>query len=281
MPILKDASVELRRRLLELFPVANIRSSFATKGSKEEVAATLAKPSDAVSIAKIAQFIDVSMALCKQHIYVFEHDGDATLPDEFAGAERVVTGDSHGLYIIEREYKVVMMGEPPKNGNISFLWPIRIELKEKYVLVRFAVLEKNIADYFEGSIVVRSKTPSEEVMVTSLLSDGTVFAADLNKGIKTLWAKDLIDAKSLKYDMPDSSDSKKMNEAKELKKTNPAVYEDVRKRPLRMCTFVAHGTHSEVGQFSVSPTDGFIGFTHYAKEGSNGDALIQQILAGN
>jgi len=281
VPILKDASVELRQRLLDLFPVANLRASFEVKGSKEAIAGTIAKNSDAANLKKIAAFVDSAMPLCKQHIHIFAHDGDTVLEDDFAGAERIVTASDHSLYVVKKTYQVVELSQPPQYASIDFLWPIRIEVKDDYLLVRFAVLEKSIPSYFKSDITIRSKSPSEEQMTATLLADGTVSAANLNKGIKALWAKDLIDANRLKWDMPYSSDSKNMNEAKGLKKTNPAEYEAICTRPLRMCSFECDGALKDVGVFSINPTDGFIGFTRYSKDGSNGDALIQQILADN
>ncbi|MBB5063945.1 hypothetical protein [Granulicella mallensis] len=280
MPILKESSAELRRRLLELFPAVNLRAFFKKSGLKEGLASAIAKSADPVNLAHIAQFVDTTMTFCKQHVYVFEHDGDLVLPEDFSGAERVASAPDHALYIAKRHYEVVKL-DPPQNSSMDFLWPIRLELTKKYLLVRFVVLEKDLSAYFDRQIMVRSKAPSEEAMTGSLLSDGNIYAADLNKGIKALWAKDLIDATRLRFDMPDSADSKSMNGAKQLKKTNPGVYADVRLRPLRMCTFVGHGPHTAVGNFSVSPTEGFIGFTRYSKDGSSGDELIRQILASN
>lgn len=280
MPILKDSSAELRRRLLELFPAANLRAFFNRKGLKEGLAAAVAKITGPADLDQLALFVDATMRFCKQHVHIFGHDGDFVLPEDFSGAERVVSAADHALYITKRHYEVVKL-DPPQNGSIDFLWPIRLDLTPKYLLVRFVVLEKDLTAYFDRQIMVRSKTPLEESMTGSLLSSGNVYAADLNKGIKALWAKDLIDATKLRFDMPDSADSKTMNGAKELKKTNPGVYADVRVRPLRMCTFVGHGSHTVVGNFSVNPTEGFIGFTRYSKDGSSGDELIRQILSSN
>jgi hypothetical protein len=280
VPILKESSAELRRRLLELFPAVNLRAFFNKTGLKDGLASAVAKSADQANLDQIAQFVDTAMPFCKQHVYIFERDDNVVLPEDFSGAERVVSAPDHALYIIKRHYEVVKL-DPPQNSSIDFLWPIRLELTKKYLLVRFVVLEKDLSTYFDRQIMLRSKSPSEEAMTGGLLPDGTVFAADINKGIKALWAKDLIDATKLRFDMPDSADSKTMNGAKELKKTNPGVYADVRVRPLRMCTFIGHGVHTAVGNFSVNPTEGFIGFTRYSKDGSSGDELIRQILASN
>jgi hypothetical protein len=111
VPILKQASVELRKRLLELFPVAALRESFSAVGSKGEIAAAVAKSTDDATLLNVAEFVDSRMTIGKQHIYVFAHDGHFTFPEDFGGAERVVLKADHALYITRRKYQVVFTRE--------------------------------------------------------------------------------------------------------------------------------------------------------------------------
>ena len=64
MQILQNASVDLRQRLLELFPIATLRATFSPKGSKERISRTLA--SDTKQLATIAAFVDENLPFCKQ-----------------------------------------------------------------------------------------------------------------------------------------------------------------------------------------------------------------------
>jgi len=129
--------------------------------------------------------------------------------------------------------------------------------------------------------MLRGKSLSEEVVTSSVLTDGTLSASDLNKGIKALWAGDLIDAFRIKYKKPGSTNTQNMDEEQGLKKIDPKVYEELQKFPLYMSVFSALGALSDVGQFSADPSKGFIGFTKYSKDEGSGDELIRQILENN
>jgi hypothetical protein len=278
--ILQRSSADLRQRMLELFPVASLRANFSLKGSKAWISSQLASSSVPADISKIAKFVDENMHFCKQHVHVLSHSGDAELPDNLPGGERIARSKDHALYVVKTTYNVVKL-DPPENAHIDFFWPIRIDLLDEYALVRFVVLEKNVALYFDRGVFARGKSSSEEGIITSLLANGTLGNADLDKGIKALWAADKIDALRVKYMMRDSTDTKNMHEAKGLKQTDPKAYREVQKHPLYMCAFMALDGLSGVKHFSADPTNGLIGFTKYSNEGSSGDELIQQVLENN
>ena len=110
----------------------------------------------------------------------------------------------HALYLARIEYAVVKL-VLLEHDSIEFLWPIRIELHQNYLLVRFVVLEKSVRSYFDlKKSLVRGKSLSEEMITTSVLADGTVGPADLNKGFKALWHEDRIDAARIRYKKPGS-----------------------------------------------------------------------------
>jgi len=108
--MLQQASVEDRKRLLELFPVANLRQVFESKKTrKEEICYAEASKSGNAQIKRVAEFVDNHLGCCKQHVYVFSHDGSAKLPDDVADGEKVLDVDGkHGLYLSRAEYTVVL-----------------------------------------------------------------------------------------------------------------------------------------------------------------------------
>ncbi len=276
----QESSVDLRQRLLELFPATSLRKTFVSRGTKEKVSRTVASSSDTKHLGAVADFIDKNVPLCKQHVYVFSHDGEAVLPQSITNGEMVKSDGDHALYLARIEYTVVQL-DPLKRTSIDFLWPIRIELHQNYLLVRFVVLEKSIGSYFEQEVMVRGKSLSEETIMGGLLADGTVSRADLNKGFKALWHRDRIDAARIRYKEPEATVTRAMDEEKGLKKTNPEKYEELRRFPLHQSVFIPRGGFAEVGAFTADPTEGFIGFTRYFKEGATGDELIRQILSSN
>ena len=278
--ILKQASADMRKRLLELYPVANLRKEFGQKGSKEEISSALASSSDTQQLAAIADFVDENASFCKQHVYVFSHTGDAVLPSGIPHGELVKAEKDHAFYLVRIEYGVVKL-DPLEHGSIEFLWPIRIDLHQNYLLIRFVVLEKNIGSYFDRAVLLRGKSLSEETITSSVLADGTMGLANLNKGFKALWQKDKIDAARVKYKKPGSVVIQSMDEEKGLKQFDTPAYEELQKLPLYQSIFISYRGFTEVGAFTADPTNGFIGFTRYFKEGASGDELIRQILANN
>ena len=272
--------MDLRQRLLELFPVASLRAGFASKGSKDEIARKVAMSSRASGVDALVEFLDVNIGFCKQHTHVFYHDGLADLPDTIQNAELIRRGNSHALFLARIEYKVVKLN-PLENDSIEFLWPIRVEMHQNYLVARFVVLEKNIGSYFDREVLVHGKSLSEKAITSGFLADGTVTPADLNKGFKTLWHQDQIDAARVKYKKPGSVVTQSMDEARGLKQFDRDAYEELSRLPLHQSIFIPYRSFADVGKFTANPTDGFIGFTRYFREGASGDELIRQILEKN
>jgi hypothetical protein len=280
VPILQRSSADVRQRLLELFPVSNLRSSFSVKGSKESIAGSLARRTGSSQFDTIAEFVDENVQYCKQHIYVLSHSGDAELPESIPDGEQVLASKTHALYLARTTIQVVKL-DPPEYDSIDFLWPVRIERSSHHVLVRFVVLEKAISSYFDRDVIVRGRSLSEESIVASLRVDGTLGITDLNRGVKALWDNDKIDAIKVKYTKPGSTNTQTMHEAKGLKKYDRKAYADLLKYPLSMSIFETHDEFKHIEHFAADPTMGMIGFTKYFKEGENGNELIRQILKSN
>lgn len=280
MSILQQASVEDRKRVLDLFPVANLKAFFSAKGSKEDICHAIASSNARPDIDRIAAFLDDNLNLCKQHVHVFSHLGDATLPQNILGGERILEVGDHALYLVRTRYEVILL-DPTGQETLEFLWPIRIEITPEHLIVRFIVLEKNPSAYFARQTVVRGKSLDEDEIIAGIRSDGTLSIADLNKGVKALWEDDYFDATSTKYKKPGSIAWEAMDEERGIKQFNRSLYEELRNKPLYSTTFKGSEGRTNISAFSSNPTNGFIGFTRYCKEGGESDELIRQILKNN
>lgn len=134
------------RRLLELFPIADLRHAWPKyKGSKEEICDAIA---GARKYEDIVNFVDENFSCCKQHIHVFTHGGDVRQPPRaIPGGERVFHARAtYSLYIAKSSYKVVLE-DPFEIVTIDFLWPIRMDISEERLIVRFVTLQKNLNSY--------------------------------------------------------------------------------------------------------------------------------------
>jgi len=161
MQILQQASLEDRKRLLELFPSTNLRKAWPKQtGTKEEICYALAAASN---IPEATKFIDENLGCCKQHVYIFSHGPDyAELPKGIIEGEQVLnSAGAHALYIVRSKY-IVVLRDPLEETTLEFLWPIRMELRPEYLVVRFVVLEKNPASYFDRPSYIGSKTVDEK-----------------------------------------------------------------------------------------------------------------------
>src|ERR1700733_4094779 len=236
MSILRQASIEDRKRLLELFPVSNLRQIFESKKTKkEEICYAEAANNKPAQITRVAGFVDNHLGCCKQHVYVFAHDGSASLPADVADGEKVLNVDgAHALYLSRAKYTVVLR-DPLEEDTLEFLWPIRVELTKQYVIVRFVVLEKNVSSYFDRSAYVAGKSLTEETVLAGIA--GGLAPADLNRGIKKLWADGYIESTRSRFKKPYSTSSETMDEERGIKEHYPDLYAIMQEAPLYTTLF--------------------------------------------
>src|SRR5579862_2480887 len=87
VPILQNASIQDRKRLLELFSIASIKETWPEiKGTKEEICFAV---SQVASPADVVTFINANLGRCKQHVYIFNRPEQAALPNAMIGGEVV------------------------------------------------------------------------------------------------------------------------------------------------------------------------------------------------
>lgn len=281
MGILQDASVEDRKRLLDLFPVSNLRHEWPSKGLKEEVCYAAAADASDAQITRLAAFVDDNLSCCKQHVYVFSHNGDAAPPDAILDGEKVLdAAGAHALYLIRARYNIVLR-DPLEETTLEFLWPVRIELTPQYFIVRFVVLEKNPSSYFDRPVYVGGKTVDEKAVIADITASAPIRAADLNKGIKKLWNDGFIDSFKTRFKKTISTASEAMDEEKGIKEYNPELYSILQEAPLYTTVFQIPEDKSTIGTFSADPSHGIIGFTHYTEKKGDADVVIQHILENN
>src|SRR5207245_9980493 len=110
MPILEEASVQDRKRLLELFPIATLRAVWPDiQGTKDEVCHAIGEKQP---IDQIVNFADEHLGCCKQHVYIFrKQQGAPALPITVLEGEpvRQVPGGEHphALYVTRSVNRVV------------------------------------------------------------------------------------------------------------------------------------------------------------------------------
>lgn len=279
MSILTQSSVDDRKRLLELFPIANLRNTWNPKGKKEEICYAAAADNTPAQIAKLAKFVDDNLGCCKQHVYVYSRDGDVPLPPDIGDGENVLQTDGvRALYLARVKY-VVVLRNPLEETTLEFLWPVRVEVRPASFVVRFVVLEKNPSSYFDRPAYVAGKSILEKNVLAGFLTPA-LSPADINKGIKKLWADGFIESTRSDFKKPHSLSSETMDEDRGIKEHYPEIYAIMQESPLYTTLFEVTEEKNSVEAFSADPSHGIIGFTSYSAKGDT-DAIIEKIISNN
>lgn len=280
MAILQQASLQDRKRLMELFPIAGLRAAWPDfRGTKEEVCFSIA---ERARPEEIVEFVRANLGRCKQHVYIFNRNPDLrAFPNGIIGGERVASvGESLALYVIRTSYSIVLK-DPLEESELDFLWPIQAQLTPEHLIVRFVGLEKNVGSYFERQCYVMRRSIDEK-MVLEDLGFATLERTDLHRGIKVLWDNGFIDSPRAKYKKPMSLASEAMDEGLGIREHNPELYEVLVDSVLLNTFFVIPGDRGcGVSAFSADCVNGYLAFPRYSETEENTDFVISEILRHN
>jgi len=151
-------------------------------------------------------------------------------------------------------------------------------LAQQYLIVRFVVLEKNVSSYFDRAAYVAGKSLTEETVLAGIAGGFT--PADLNKGLKKLWADGYIESTRSRFKKKYSTSSETMDEERGIKEHYPDLYAIMQEAPLYTKLFEVNDEKNSVENFSADPSHGIIGFTSYSERGDT-DAIIGNIISNN
>jgi hypothetical protein len=289
--VLTSASAQQLKRLLELFPVTNLRSYWSSlSGTKEQISMAVAGTRN---INLILNFIDENVSSCKQHVFILSHNGNALTSNNFKipGATVVKTTNSENekriIFILEVNYEVVVK-EPLGVETISFFVPVRLTITAENVVVSFVILEKDFGSYFTGGYHTAKRQGLNEKQIADLLCIGLqdeleLEHTDIHKGIKELWESGRIDVSRLKFKKGISTTTEDIDEGKGIKEFVPEIYEKAKDAPI--LTQLVHikdfGDDFSIQHFTCSPSDGFLAFTTYSERAGDTDYVVQEIIKHN
>jgi hypothetical protein len=270
MAILASASTTEVARLLELFPVSHLRSTWpnhAEKHKRELCEAVAASE----QYGAVATFVDAVFGTARQHVYVFDRPGGKNkpaAPSAVLDGETIATEGGRRVYA-SRMVRDVLVLRPDgiAQEQLQFLWPIRVDTLPKNVVVRFVVLEKNVKTFFEHPAYATGKGISEADVLAGLMQDMSLTACDLHSGTKKLWKSGFMDAHQADYTLPDSTVSQTMHDEKGIRVNKPELFKELMKCPLGRMRFRVDGSkRSSVGEFLANPSEGFLAFLRACQE---------------
>jgi hypothetical protein len=288
MAVLSAAKAHDLVNLIELFPVDKLKDHWPKiKGKKEDIAKTIAAQE---KTSAVAEFVDRYFSCCKQHIYVFSHNGEIKkLPTAGTGiGERVLEkmgkGEGSALFLYWAEFNAVLT-DPFEATEIRFLWPFRFEFIKNAAIVRLIVLEKNFSAQFNGRDYIAAKKVTDEAVIVAAMVktvDVPLGRADLHKGIKKLWKDDLIDCVRVDYKDPYSTESTTMDAERGIREKKPALYNELLGVPLLSAKFkIKSKKLSDASTFFAKPGEGYLAFPRYSEHQVDTDNVVREILKHN
>jgi hypothetical protein len=281
VPILQNASIQDRKRLLELFPSASIKESWPEiKGTKEEICFSVAQ---AATPDQVITFVNANLGRCKQHVYIWDRPAQAMLPTAIVGGELVHLNapNDQALFVVRTKYTVVLK-DPLEEVELDFLWPIQIRLKPGNLVVRFVALEKDVKSYFPARQCYVVRKSIEEKTVLDDLAFSNLDRTDIHKGIKALWDNEFMDSFRAKYKKPKSLASEAMDEELGIREHNPELYDVLLDSVLLNTSFLISETQDcGVSAFSADCAGGYLSFPRYSEGNKDTDFVIDEILGHN
>lgn len=286
MPVTKQGL----SRLLNIYPVDLLKAEFDVQGRrKEDVIETIIKKA---SEQEVLKFSKGNQDVTRQHVFIFENK-----PQTLRGFPKPALSDYvpvftkyereriEEFYAIEVEYTVVV-GPPYRDLTLKFLWPVSVLAETQYTRVTFTILEKNVDAYLgtnERAINTKRNLDEESilsVLISSLPDTLALARADINKGVKKLWADDKIDSVASRWKEARLTMTSTMDKKYLLKRDEPEKYKDAIKAPLLKTLFVALTKDDFPAQFAVEPSEGELMLNRFVNTGEV-ENVVRAILAAN
>lgn len=290
-----NTAADLKNRLLRLFPVATLKDHFKPVGKIQTmILGELSVRGD----TEINQFVFSHLDYTRQHIYIFLHDIGLTTLEQVDFFDKSMLVSKHNInnklefnYLYKQTYDVV--AEDSVDGGyekheIDFLQPIKLTFEPGLLKLCCTILERSPSAYLPGFNVVSAKKREDDKdlieQISTVFFDETsqaLLSADLNKGVKALWAADEIDARSVKIKGEHSTDSYVMDEDSTFKQKYPELYKEVIKWPLKKHLLRFTPDVYEYGEFECDVTEGTLSFNKYPTKVNTINDVISKIIAGN
>lgn len=281
---------DLYSRLLELFPISEVKRFYNLKGTAHEVIDAVTNQNGYTNSVKA--FFNQHFVYTRQTIRLFEIQRipPTPLPADFPLAiesDTVVNGERIISFLPRTTFSLIVDGNPPSKENIVFFLPGRIVIRNKIVIIQFTKLKKTLSTYYPGQIIkVLSITNTDEDLAAQIVSwfgnTQAITELDINKGIKHLWDKDVIDSSQSNWEDGLSKNSKTMNLKYLIKKDDALKYAEIIKGPLEKSLFLyLKGDGNMCSDFNCDPTRGLIIINKSPKSANQVENVINQILANN
>lgn len=281
---------DLLKRLLKLFPVKVLKEHFNSSNVSDALYDEILNGN---AKAVIESFCYVNLEYTKQHIYIYNL-GQAPRPNQLnlnafpidIVHQTNIDGATSITISPLVEFRVILTN-PFEETTLRFHQPIQIVLNNIHLVFYATILEKNMSNYFDQNRrVINAEKINDELtiieQVCAHFAHLNPTACDLNRGIKHLWANDLVDSKYAKWKKDRSTTTETMDENYTLKSQYPDVYQNLVNAPLKKMIFkYLNNDETLPDHFTVDPSIGQISIPLFSKNANQNKNVVREILSNN
>lgn len=276
-------------RLLESYPVDLLKFSY----NKQDLNQThlLKEIVEENSKEQIIKYAFDHFGMLHQHVYVVELNNEIPTnwkpPLTYFISKKVdSTGNRIFDLLFEMQYSYYDTRAKDQD-YLLFYWPVQFKVYKNFLVIKFNTKENSLKRYFNHPIFPLAKNLNEEgilEIIKDLLPNGTTFVpTDLNKGIKKLWADDLVDAQYSQFKDSKSTSIEAMDEDNLIKATYPDKYAKMILAPIDKSIFHVrqNNGHIFIPKFKIEPKKGKFAVTRYSDNVESVNALVQEVIDNN
>ncbi|MDI1322264.1 MAG: hypothetical protein PSV36_05910 [Algoriphagus sp.] len=284
---------DLVYRLLRLIPVSELKLLVADSKGKNQLE-LIQEMQVSHSLDEVKKELVKQYGYLKQHVYTYKVSKaiKSDLIKKILEEHFINVGQKH-FFFRKCTFTVKGIYEGSAKGkisnkleviNIEFIQPCMVNIENGYLIVCFTILEKSINSYIPDYRIFETTIDfKEEDVLKDLESklNGSISKADLNKGIKFLWERDIIDSKYVTYKKTSSLSREIMDEELTYKETYPTDYKEVIKAPLQKTTFRIKKNSSMFCDFVTIPSEGVVSFNKFPENLNQIENVISEIIKKN
>ncbi len=275
---------ELYTRLLEGFPVKELKSYFGVSGTKIEIVKYIVANHDHEHINK---FICDCFGYIHQHVNIYEVNKKIPVSTKDVLSGKCILYESNSvnatwIYLIKT--KVLFYStHTTQEEELHFLLPVKIENKGKKLIVRFNTFARDINTYFDYTVYPKRIGSIEYFIFDDFKNyiSQVIFKLDLNKGVKKLWETDYFDGLIVKNKNSKSIRQERMDEDFTFKKQYPKEWKSLMKTPIQKTRFAILKKKLSIKHFECNPSTGSLGFNVHPEFEGDISKLISLILKNN
>jgi hypothetical protein len=289
---MNNAIDELIKRLLQLYPVKNVKEYFALKGNFDDIIPDIVKNH---SHKSIFSFAAVNMNYTRQHVYIFN------LSPSFKAVEfdtthfplaikdsSIQNGELSINCLPQVDFDITAI-KPFEETELHFFQPVKIRAFKKHLIIQVTTLEKNLSSFLAaGRKVVDSvRNNGEDTWLPKIINffnkqKYKTNVCDIHKGVKKMWEDKIIDSKYVKSLGAKSTSTEAMHEAFTVREVFPDKYKEIIKSPLLKTLFVYKGADDKLADhFHSDPGDGLVIFSAFPKNLAQIENVINEIIKHN